>query len=88
LNFSTILARMQDRYDLELVGDERLPAGGDILWQHIRGKRRDGDGRLPGRVDLWTDPETGVLGGEIQSPSPRPADPRRGYPGVPRIGPG
>lgn len=63
LHLSTILARMQQAYDLKQFPNERSPSENLTLSTecvHLLGTRKHVDGKLPETIEVWADAESGV----------------------------
>jgi hypothetical protein len=64
LHVTTILQRMSNDYDLEMLADEGLAAAGQpdttVRCRRVRGVLRDATRRLPRTIDLWADRDTGI----------------------------
>lgn len=57
---SALINFLASSFELELLPNEKLPTDGDILWQRVRGVRREETNEKPQYVELWAHPETGI----------------------------
>jgi hypothetical protein len=60
LHVSALIDFLATRFDLELLPSEKLPDAGDVLWQRVRGIRREPQADRCQLVELWCHPRTGV----------------------------
>jgi hypothetical protein len=64
LHMQTLLLRMSEEYELELLADERLTTVREnikpVLCEHVVGVRRSTEGRLPAKIELWANKASGV----------------------------
>jgi hypothetical protein len=64
LHVTTILDRMSEHYDLQMLPDDglTLPDHPDatVRCRRVRGVLRDSAGRLPRKIELWADCESGI----------------------------
>ena len=59
-HISSLINFLANQFDLDLLPSEPLPDAGNVLWQRVRGVRREVQADRPQLVELWSHPETGV----------------------------
>ena len=64
LHVTTILRRMSEYYDLEMLADDAVAAPGQpgmsVRCRRVRGVSRDATSERPRTIDLWADSDTGI----------------------------
>jgi hypothetical protein len=66
LNLTTELKHLRDRFELELMADEQIPAAEDAMslvrCQHLRGRLQiDSEPFAPQTIEIWCERSTGVV---------------------------
>lgn len=66
LNLTTVLEHLRDRFDLELLADERIPSAEDatslVRCQHLRGRLQiDSEPFAPQTIEVWCERNSGVV---------------------------